>query len=157
MSDDRGVESQVSADSTRFQGTPSASDPSRERLDRSATPLSFADLTVANFVRCQRWHPGFPHDGKWTGADWSNAACGEVGEAANVVKKMRRVETGTAPGPDDPSYEELRSMLADEIADAITYLDLLATFYGINVPAALISKFNRVSERQGFPDRLRVS
>jgi hypothetical protein len=27
-------------------------------------------------------------------ADWSNAMCGEAGEAANVVKKIRWIETG---------------------------------------------------------------
>lgn len=43
-----------------------------------------------NRRRCERWHPGFPHDpGGWSGADWSNAMCGEAGEAANVVKKLR--------------------------------------------------------------------
>jgi hypothetical protein len=29
------------------------------------------------------------------GDDWSNAICGEAGEVANVVKRMRRIETGT--------------------------------------------------------------
>lgn len=116
--------------------------------------LTFAEVTHANTTRCNRWHPGFPDDEAWTGADWSNAVCGEAGEMANVVKKLRRLETGTMPGPDDPPKNVLRSMLADEIADVFTYLDLLATFYRIDLPAAVVAKFNRVSERQGFPDRL---
>lgn len=118
--------------------------------------LTFDEVTAANRRRCERWHPGFPVDQAWTGADWSNAVCGEAGEMANVVKKLRRIETGTAPGPDDPPVDRLREMLADEIADTFTYLDLLATFYGIDLPAAVARKFNRVSERQGFPDRLPV-
>lgn len=72
---------------------------------------------------------------------------------ANVVKKLRRYECGLK-GQLDPAEPELRSMLADEIADVICYVDLLATYYGIDVAAAVTSKFNRVSERQDFPERL---
>ncbi len=122
--------------------------------DKQYDHLTFAEVTAANLARCRARYPGFPKDQVWTGADWSNAVCGEAGEMANVVKKMRRVETGTAPGPDDPPYDELRRMLADELADVFTYLDLLATFYGVDLPAAVVNKFNRVSERHGFPDRL---
>jgi NTP pyrophosphatase (non-canonical NTP hydrolase) len=118
--------------------------------------LSFGQLRHGNVTRCRRWHPGFltGEDDEWTGADWSNAMCGEAGEAANVVKKIRRVETGTDPGPDDPPYPRLMEMLADELADVVTYCDLLAAFYDIDLGAAVVDKFNRVSERQGFPDRL---
>ena len=45
-------------------------------------------------------------------------------------------------------------MLANEIADVTLYLDLLADHYGIDVEAAIRRKFNIVSERQGFPERL---
>lgn len=116
--------------------------------------LTFTKLSKTNRSRCERWHPDFDWDGaSWTGADWSNAMCGEAGEAANVVKKLRRVETGT-PGPDDPPSEELKRMLADELGDIIAYADLLAQFYGIDLGRAVASKFNRVSERNGFPERL---
>lgn len=118
--------------------------------------LTFDQLTRTNRARCARWHPGFPDDETWTGSDWSNAMCGEVGEAANVVKKLRRTETGTAPGPDDPDRATLLVDLGKELADAIIYADLLATFYGIDLPAAVIAKFNAVSIRQGFPERLPV-
>lgn len=117
-------------------------------------PLTFQEFARVNRERCNRWHPGFPADKAWTGADWSNAMCGEAGETANIVKKIRRVETGTAPGPDDPPMERLIEMLADEIADTVTYADLLATYYGIDLAEAVTRKFNRISERQGFPDRL---
>lgn len=118
------------------------------------TTLTFKQLSTVNAERAARWHPDFPGTGSWTLADWSNAVCGEAGEMANVVKKIRRVETGVAPGPDDPPVEQLWDMLADEIADTIIYLDLLATVAGLNVGAAVARKFNRVSIRQGFPDRL---
>lgn len=126
--------------------------------------LTFDAVRGQNFTRCRRWHPGYPDDG-WTGADWSNAVCGEAGEMANIVKKLRRLDTHAVGGaqrggpsmtelPPAGDRERLMADLADEIADVFCYLDLLAMFYGIDLPAAIISKFNRVSERQGFPERL---
>jgi NTP pyrophosphatase (non-canonical NTP hydrolase) len=115
--------------------------------------LTFAEVTAANRGRCERWHPGFPKDEDWSLADWSNAMCGEAGEAANVVKKIRRYECGLR-GPLDGHVDELRAKLAHELADIFLYLDLLATKADIDLPAAIVEKFNLVSERQDFPDRL---
>lgn len=111
----------------------------------------FADFTRINTARAARWHPGFPNNDEWTIADWSNAVCGEAGEMANVVKKMRRIETGHR-GANDPSIDELRAMLAEEIADVYAYLDLLATKCGIDLEEAAIAKFNKVSVREGWSD-----
>jgi NTP pyrophosphatase (non-canonical NTP hydrolase) len=117
--------------------------------------LTFARLSEQNLSRVHRWHKNFHSaHSKWTGADWSNATCGEAGEMANVVKKIRRQETGSDRGPDDPDMPRLREMLADEIADVVTYADLLAQYYEIDLAAAVAAKFNRISERQGFPERL---
>lgn len=117
-------------------------------------PLTFEQFSRVNTSRCARWHPGFPGDGDmWTGADWANAAAGEMGEACNVVKKLRRIDVGQ-PGKLDPNLDELIGHLAAEIADTVTYLDLLATYYGIDLTQALREKFNLVSEREGFPERL---
>lgn len=122
----------------------------------TTSDLTFDDVSAVSRARAARWHPGFPDDTAWSGADWSNAMCGEAGEAANVVKKLRRHETGAALGPLDPDQAALRSMLADELADVFLYLDLLAAKYDIDLPASIVSKFNRVSERQGFPERLEL-
>ena len=125
-------------------------------LKPSGEGLTFAQLHATNIQRCKRWHPNFMSgDGdEWTGADWSNAMCGESGEAANIVKKLRRLETGTTPGPDDPPKERLLEMLDEEIADVICYADLLAAHYGLDPARAVAMKFNKVSEKQGFPERL---
>jgi NTP pyrophosphatase (non-canonical NTP hydrolase) len=115
-------------------------------------PLTFDQLSEANLARCRRWHPGFPLD-DWTGADWSNAAAGEMGEACNVVKKLRRSDVGH-PGANDPGRAELITQLGEEIADTIIYLDLLAQHYGLDVADIVPAKFNAVSVREGFPERL---
>lgn len=36
----------------------------------------------------------------------------------------------------------------------MTYLDLLAAYYGIDMGAAVIAKFNAISEAEGLPQRL---
>lgn len=146
------VDPQVSAGSTPFQGEVAASGPSRERMDGPAA-LTFARLRAVNAARAARWHSGFPYDDKWSGADWSNAAAGEMGEACNVVKKLRRQETG-GRGAVDPDYDVLLSDLGDEIADTIIYLDLLAAYYGIDTAEAVARKFDAVSVREGLPERL---
>ncbi len=127
--------------------------------------ITFAELRAANLCRRGRWHG--PDTEPWTGADWSNAMLGEVGEVAevfalfvaraglagNVVKKLRRHETGTASTA-ELSPAQLLGSLADELADVVTYADILACHYGIDLGAAVAAKFNRVSERHGYPDRL---
>ncbi len=117
-------------------------------------PLTFQHVSETNLARCHRWHPRFRQpDDDWSLADWSNAMCGEAGEVANVVKKLRRYECGLK-GELDPPEDELRAMLADELADVFCYLDLLASKAGVDLAAAVRRKFNAVSERHGFPERL---
>lgn len=129
--------------------------------------LTFGDLRYANETRCRQWHPGFPKDGGWTTGDWANAMQGEVGEvlevvmemsiaagrASNFIKKLRRYEEDLR-GVGDPSIDQLRSNVAKEVADVVTYGDLLLARLGISLNDAVIDKFNEVSVRQGFEDRL---
>ena len=117
------------------------------------TPLTFHQLMETNVARCRRWHRGYPDDELWTLSDWSNALAGEAGEACNVVKKIRRHETGQL-GLLDPPLEDLQAKLAHEIADVILYAFLLAHKAGIDLDLAVREKFNIVSERQDFPERL---
>lgn len=132
------------------------------------TSLDLAELRAANVSRVARWHG---EDDDWTLADWSNAMGGEAGEAANVVKKIRRTESRLwdkqkYPGDGASSHAKLADLpavearavltehLANELADVICYADLLAHFAGIDLAAAVIEKFNRVSEAQDFPERV---
>lgn len=122
--------------------------------------LTFTEVSTINAKRADRWHHGFPNevDG-WTGADWSNAMQGEAGEAGNVVKKLRRIETSIRQAEQgqerDEAYEAmLKQKLATEIGDTFLYLDLLAQFYGLDLQRCVVDTFNRVSIREGFPERI---
>lgn len=121
-----------------------------ERLTRPT--LTFDYLMEINRQRCRRWHS----EGKeWTGADWSNAMGGECGEAQNVVKKLRRDETGTGSA-NNPPHPDLLEALGNELADTLLYMCLLADHYSIDLPAAIVRKFNLVSEREDLPERLEL-
>lgn len=47
-----------------------------------------------------------------------------------------------------------RAILTRWAADMLNLADLLAAKYGIDLAAAIVHKFNVVSERQDFPERL---
>lgn len=123
----------------------------------SAEALTIQRILEVSAVRCRRWH----HEDTvaWTGADWSNAMCGEAGEAANIVKKLRRLETGTVGSHNagDTDHDVLVAKLLEELADNILYAVLVADHYdatGDDLANAIIDKFNRVSAISDFPERL---
>lgn len=114
--------------------------------------ISFTYLREMNRRRKKLWH-GDPDP--WTLSDWGNALAGEVGEACNVIKKMRRLEMGMRQQRSQFTMEEFRVMLGKELADSFLYLDLLAEAAGIDLEEAIVAKFNEVSEREGF-DEMRL-
>lgn len=112
--------------------------------------LVLSDISDANRERCDLWHG---NSEPWIGSDWSNAMCGEAGEAANIVKKIRRNDSGLI-WSGAKATPVLINALAEEIADTILYADLLAYYYGIDTAEAIRYKFNKVSEKRGFPQRI---
>lgn len=113
-------------------------------------PLSLDSFSAVNRDRCES-PSGFNHAlSSWTLSDWATAFVGEAGELCNVIKKLNRVRDGI-PG-NTVSEEELRQNLRDEIADAYTYLDLLAQAAGVNLPLAVWDKFNRKSAEIGYEE-----
>jgi NTP pyrophosphatase (non-canonical NTP hydrolase) len=78
----------------------------------------------------------------WTPTDWGCAIAGEVGEACNLVKKLRRGE------PIE------RAAVANELADAVIYIDLLAADLGIDLGQAIAHKWNVVARRRGYQVRI---
>lgn len=82
----------------------------------------------------------------WSKNDWLTALAGELGEAANLLKKIRRK---------DFTLEEAKDDLADELADIQTYLDILAFRCGVNLGEATLKKFNRKSDEVGSKIKIR--
>lgn len=109
--------------------------------------LTFDSLREANVLRLPQFKNAKgalahskPDGSDWSPNDWLTAICGELGELANVLKKLRR---------GDKSADELRQAISDEIADVQIYLDLLAYQFRIDLGQATVDKFNEVSERVG--------
>ncbi len=109
--------------------------------------LTFDTLRQANLHRLPQFKnsKGEPAHSKPDGSDWSpaqwlQAVMGELGEYANIRKKFER---------GDIDHEKFLQEAKDELADVITYLDILCLQLGIELDAAVKSKFNRISERVG--------
>lgn len=77
----------------------------------------------------------------------SNELAGEVGEACNIVKKLERQRAGWIGSR--ATVEDL----ADELADVIICVDLLAMDLGIDLEKAVPRKFNKTSEKYGLKTR----
>ena len=115
-------------------------------------PRPFQYISRANIARCRMWHPNGVQE--WTISDWAVAMAGEAGEACNAVKKLRRIETGARQFNGPKSHPEAVQAIAIELGDTFLYLDILAWRLGVDLERAIIDTFNRVSIREGFPQRL---
>lgn len=109
-------------------------------------PLTFAQFREINVKRCVESY--FPLE-EWNASDWGNALAGEVGEACNIAKKLRRAESN----PDIAATVSLDD-LAKELADVVAYADLMAARFGIDLGLAVVKKFNEVSDRVNSPYKL---
>ena len=107
-------------------------------------------FSATNLERCNNWHS----IDDWTPMEWGAAAAGEMGELCNVLKKIKRFDQGIQQNATSETRESLVSMAADELADTLCYLDLVASSLGIDLSAAVVGKFNRVSDREKLPQRL---
>jgi NTP pyrophosphatase (non-canonical NTP hydrolase) len=90
----------------------------------------------------------------WSILEWGGATAGEVGEACNVAKKLLRFRDGLEKMNKGATEEELKAMLAEEIAGTLHYLCLWSMAAGIDLEKALVETFNKVSEREGSEYRL---
>lgn len=120
----------------------------------SKPSLTFDALREANLARLPVFKNGKgepahsqPDGSDWSLSAWSNAVLGELGEAANIIKKIER---------GDVTLEEARPALAKEFADVQTYLDILAYRAGVDLGVSTVAKWNEVSERVGCDIRLSV-
>lgn len=111
--------------------------------------LTFEQLRAANLARIPQFKNALgltchlPDGSDWSDADWMTAVLGELGELANFMKKKRR-------GDFDQTEEFLiDEKIAFELADVVTYLDILAFRLGVDLGHATRVKFNLVSARVG--------
>ena len=109
--------------------------------------LTFLSLHEANKIRLPLFRNSkgvVAHskaDGSdWTLLEWAGALCGEAGELANLLKKVRR---------GDKTLDEARADIGKELADNVIYLDIIAQQCGIDLGAAVTQKFNETSTKTG--------
>jgi NTP pyrophosphatase (non-canonical NTP hydrolase) len=109
--------------------------------------LTFDELREANSIRLPQFKNShgeaahsMPDGSDWTRSDWLEAALGELGEYANFSKKFRRGDIAEA---------EFMKHATKELADTVTYVDLLAKRLGIDLGEAVRNKFNEISLRVG--------
>lgn len=112
----------------------------------SIVPKFYGSLREANLARQIEWDG----DNQISAAYRGNELAGEVGEACNVIKKLERERMGIRGSRDTIDH------LAEELADVIICVDLLAMHYGINLDAAVARKFNATSEKVGLKTRMIV-
>ena len=128
----------------------------------NATPITHArgadfltHLQEVGADRAKRWHP--TPEQEFTGLEWAGAMCGEAGEAANVAKKLRRLELAIAgnEASERPALPpELIAKLGRELADTLIYMVNVASHYGINLADVTVEAFNNKSIEMGFPERI---
>ena len=99
--------------------------------------LSFNTLRDANKKRMQE---AFSSCQTWGRSQWLQAIVGELGEFANILKKIDR---------GDFTVSHAEADLAKELADIVTYIDIMAETLGIDLGDAIRDKFNEVSDRVG--------
>lgn len=99
----------------------------------------YGELTLDELVQANknRNEEVYQTINNWSATDWGCALAGEVGELCNFLKKRLRGQ----PIPE--------KAIADEMADVLIYLCLLAANMDINLEQAVVNKFNEVSSRKG--------
>lgn len=102
--------------------------------------MDFAALREANARRQKEWD----RDNKLDIAYRGNELAGECGEACNVIKKIERERRGIR------GSRATLAQLADELADVIICVDLVALFEGIDLWESVKRKFNETSQNNNL-------
>ncbi|HXF53364.1 MAG TPA: MazG-like family protein [Hyphomicrobiaceae bacterium] len=111
--------------------------------------MTFEEFSAVNRARCES-PQGFHHQlNRWTASDWMTALLGEMGEAANIVKKLNRSRDGIRGNNEEDAA--LRAKLRRELADTFIYLDLFCQSLGFELVDAVIETFNAKSAEIGYP------
>ncbi len=106
-----------------------------------------------NLRRCEAPN-GFNHQlHSWTLSDWFTATMGELGEAANIAKKLNRFRDGIRGNKE--TEDTLRSKLKRELGDTVIYLDLLAQAAGLDLEECRDEAFDSKSAEIGYVEASR--
>lgn len=109
--------------------------------------MNLEKFSEVNLLRCEA-PTGFAHAlESWSLSDWFTATLGELGEAANIAKKLNRVRDGIRGNKE--ATDELRTKLGRELADVFIYLDLLAQRAGLSLSKIVPEVFNAKSQELG--------
>lgn len=115
--------------------------------------LTFRQFANANVRRCTS-PSGFNHKlSDWSASDWMVATMGELGEAANVLKKLNRCRDGINGNKE--TRAQLVAKLRQEIGDVFVYLDLFARSQGFSIEEAAREVFNTKSREIGYRSKLK--
>lgn len=108
---------------------------------------TFNELRNAVLLRQHEWSPRI--QGRvMTLSFRGNELAGEVGEACNIIKKLERKRLGLR------GSEATIGALAQELADVVICVDLIAAQIGIDLGFEVQEKFNATSNKYGLETRL---
>lgn len=110
--------------------------------------LNLLELRAANKARDAEWVTG---GAKLSLAFRGNELAGEIGEACNVIKKLERESLGLVGSR--ATVEDL----AEELADGVICIDLIAMDLGIDLGPTIVGKFNGTSLKRGLKTMLAPS
>lgn len=112
-------------------------------------------MTLRRFqeLNARRCPEAFDHElNAWSLAEWSNALAGEVGEACNITKKIKRKLEGIGGrwAARDPDVDVLLARLSDELGDVLAYAALLASAADLDLWTCAARKFDHISQEAGW-------
>ncbi len=117
----------------------------RARVFKALEPTFFTKLRDKIIERDRYWNP----DGtKIPVAFRFVELAGEAGEVCNAGKKLARHEMGMVGG--SPDLTNLR----EELGDVLISCQLIANEFNLDLGDCVIEKFNKTSDKHGFPTRM---
>ena len=149
-SDDASCQPYSPPDDDGYTGLDVEVGPYLASLQPVIPPLTFDALQDANRERGKVWGKGQDIPVLFNAVELG----GECGELLNAIKKAERYKLGM---PGGVSFGQSMQDIADELGDVVICCSLLANKLGIDLGAATARKFNKTSEKHGFPQRLPVA
>lgn len=133
-----------------------------EGTNSNPVKITLGQIRQANVERQKEWDG----DAQFSEVFFANALGGETGEMAevvlalqiqiavgkaeNIVKKMERGRMGL------PGSTASVSELGKELADILTYVDLLANKVGLDLATCWVAKYNEVSDKYGMHSHVTI-